>query len=391
MAELDSRKRARLPDSSFAYIDSGGRRRLPINDESHVRNALARFSRTRFESEGARETARRRLVRAARRHGIVPLGFLDGQLRSQRRLADVGRLAVELGGVSDVRELERRLRASLGDASLTVVRWSDAVGAYLDANGSAARLPEAREDRVATTLEREGRPFAALVHARSLLSDQEVAAAVIGAVRLSLDHALLRREVDARIADVRALPTGTVTFLMTDIEGSTRLLHRLGERYADVLEEVRSIIREGVTAAGGREVDARADEFFAAFGSADGALSTALAVVRQLAARAWPGGERVRIRAGIHTGRPTLTDTGYVGIAVHTVARVSAAGHGGQILLSDAAAQAVAAPPPDVTLRRLGPYRLRGIPAAHVLHQVAAADLRSRFPPLRASARLAGR
>ena len=173
MGELDRAKRSRLPDSAFAYVDSRGRRRLPINDESHVRNALARFSQTRFENEEARETARRPLVRAARRHGIVPIGFLDGQLRSQRRLAD--------------------------------------------------------------------------------------------------------------------------------------------------------------------------------------------------------------------PGRPTFTDTGYVGVAVNTVARVAAAGRGGQILVSDAVVHALGALPADVTLRGLGSYRLRAIPGGQPLHQVVAADLQSRFPPLRAA------
>jgi class 3 adenylate cyclase len=384
MAELNRAKRSGLPDSAFAYVDSGGRRRLPINDESHVRNALARFSQTRFESEEARETARRRLVRAARRYGIVPLGFLDGQLRSQRRVADARRLAVELADVADPRELERRLRHGLGDAGLTVLRWSEAVGAYLDGTGATARLPDTDDDRATTLVDRDGLPFAALVHARSVLSDVEVAAAVTAAVRLGLDHALLRREVAAHIADVRTLPTGTVTFLMTDIEGSTALLHRLGDRYPPVLEDVRGVIREAVASAHGREVDARADEFFAAFPAVEGALAAAVEIVRALAARAWPPGEQVRVRVGVHTGRPTLTDVGYVGVAVNMVARVTAAGHGGQILVSEAVAAVPDAVPAGARLRRLGTFRLRGIPGGQPLHQLLAPDLRSRFPALRA-------
>jgi class 3 adenylate cyclase len=385
MAELDRRKRARLPDSAFAYVDASGRRRLPINDEAHVRNALARFSQTRFESEEARETARRRLVRAAGRYGIVPLGFLDGQLRSQRRLADAGRLAAEVENVTDPVELVRRLRGSLGDPSLEVLRWSDAAEAYLDFEGRAVALPETGADRVASEVERDGRRFAAVIYARSLVSDRQVAATVTAAVRVAIDTVLLRHEVAARVADVRTLPTGVVTFLMTDIEGSSALLHRLGTRYPAILDEVRSIIREAVAASAGREVDARADEFFAVFRSVDAAVAAAIAVMRRMAAAPWPAGERVRVRAGIHTGRPTLTDSGYVGAAVHTVARVAAIGHGGQFVLSDAARAAAGSGPEGVVVRPLGAYRLRGIPGDQLLHQVVADDLRSSFPPLRAS------
>jgi hypothetical protein len=89
MPKLTAAERARLPDSAFAYIDSRGRRRLPIHDEAHVRNALARFGRVSFESDAARERARKRLLRAAKRYGIVPVGFMDGQLRSERTLGRI--------------------------------------------------------------------------------------------------------------------------------------------------------------------------------------------------------------------------------------------------------------------------------------------------------------
>src|SRR5438552_13342586 len=154
MAELDTRKRARLPDSSFAYVDSKKRRRLPINDESHVRNALARFSQTRFESEEARERARRRLLQAAKKHGIVPIGFFTGQLRSQRRVAEASRLTIELENVRDPVELERRLRAALDDPSLVVLSWSESVGGYLDGDGHATTLPVDGDGRAFTLLQR---------------------------------------------------------------------------------------------------------------------------------------------------------------------------------------------------------------------------------------------
>lgn len=382
MGELDTGKRARLPDSAFAYIDSKKRRRLPINDESHVRNALARFSQVRFESDDAREQARRKLLQAAKKHGIVPIGFFAGQLRSQRKVAAAGRLAIDLEGVDPV-ELQRRLRTALDDPSLEVLRWSESIGKYLDGDGLSAQLP-ASGDRAVTLLDRQGERMAALVHDRTVLRDTDLAATVSAAVGLVIDHALLQGENATRVARVRSLPTGQVTFLMTDIENSTGLLNRLDDRYATVLEEIRSLIRDAIRTHGGREVDARADDFFAAFGDAPGAVDAAVTMARRLATRAWPNDEHPRVRIGIHTGRPTLTDTGYIGVAVHTTARVCAAGHGGQIVVSDAALQAAGGRVEGLTFRLLGSYRLQGIAGPQRLHQVVGDDLPRRFGPLRA-------
>src|SRR5437879_9432556 len=140
MTQLDAKTRGRLPDSAFAYIDSGGRRRLPINDGAHVRNALARFNQTRFEDEAARDRARTRLLRAAKKYGIVPIGFMTGQLRSQSRQAAAGQAVIELGGIGTPEQLEERLRAVLGDPTLSVLYWSESVGACLDGNGQAPSL-----------------------------------------------------------------------------------------------------------------------------------------------------------------------------------------------------------------------------------------------------------
>ena len=134
-------KRARLPDRAFAYVDSQGRRRLPIHDKAHVKNALARFNQVAFESDGARERARRRLLIAARKYRIVPVGFVTGQLESERRHATAGRLVIELGQNPAPGELEHPLRAVLRDPTLTVLHWSDAAGAYLDAAGRPVPLP----------------------------------------------------------------------------------------------------------------------------------------------------------------------------------------------------------------------------------------------------------
>jgi class 3 adenylate cyclase len=269
MAQLSAGKRSRLPDSAFAYVDSQGRRRLPINDESHVRAALGRFGRIAFEDEAARQKALARLMRAAKKYGIVPVGFMTQQLRAQAR------------------------------------------------------------------------PM---------------------------------------------LPVGALTLLFADIEDSTGHLRRLVDRYSSMLTDVRTILR-AATRRGGHEVDARADEFFAVFPDPRAAVDAALAVQRAMRDRAWPDGVPVRVRIGIHRGRPTPSDGGYVGLAVNTAARICEVGHGGQTLISATAADAVtAALPPGTRTRSIGSHRLRGMRDAHPLLQLEADDLESTFPPLRIAA-----
>jgi class 3 adenylate cyclase len=277
MSYLDAKTRAKLPDSAFAHIDARGRRRLPINDEAHVRNALSRFNQTAFDDEAARDRARTRLLKAAKKYGIVPVGFITGQLRNVR----------------------------------------------------------------------------------------------------------LRGEVEARASEVRTLPTGYVTFLLTDIEDSTGLVRQIGDLYAGVLADVRALLRAAIRRSGGREVDARADEMFAVFKDAPSALDAAIAIQRQVLIRAWPETTGVRVRVGLHTGRPTLTDTGYVGLAVHTAARVCFAAHGGQIVLSRTARDAVQGSQKAVLFRDLGPHLLQGLPRPEELFQVLTADLPTDFPPPR--------
>ena len=386
MSQLSSRERAKLPKSAFAYVDSRGRRRLPIHDESHVRNALARFTKVAFEDEGARERARKRLLAAAKKYGIVPIGFMTGQLQAQTSEAAAGRLVIELGQVDTPGEFERRLRTALRDPTLSVLRWSESAGGYLDGAGRSAALPPDGADRAVTLLERQGRPMTALVHDHAVLNNPDLVKTVMAAVRLAVENERLRGQVEAQASEVRTLPTGSVTFLLTDIEGSTNLLQQLGDRYAALLSEVRAMIRGSVSRSGGREVDARADEFFAVFDRAPKALEAALAIERAMQGRSWPDGSEVKIRVGIHSGRPTLTDTGYVGLAVHAVARICSAAHGGQILLSGAARDAVGrSRPPGLRFRSLGSHRLRGLREPQVLFQVEAADLPSRFPALRTS------
>lgn len=267
MPPLRAKERAQLPDSAFAYIDSRGGRRLPIHDASHVRNALARFSQVAFEDDDARDRARSRLLRAAAKHGIMPIGFINAQLQPQRKL-----------------------------------------------------------------------------------------------------------------------PRGHLTFLLTDIEGSTELLARLGDHYASLLADVRRRVRSVLRRAGGREVSARGDDVFAVFEKAPAALDAALAVQRAMHAGPWPEGIEVRLRIGLHRGRPALTDTGYVGLSVHAAARICFAAHGGQIVISSAVRAAVLDSLPDgVTLTSLGTWRFRGLPEPVDLFQINAADLLTDFPPLRSA------
>jgi class 3 adenylate cyclase len=264
---LSAKERAQLPNSAFAYIDSHGRRRLPIHDAAHVRNALARFGQVAFEDEEARDRARSRLLRAAKKHGIMPIGFISSQLQPQRKF-----------------------------------------------------------------------------------------------------------------------PKGDVTFLLADIEGSTELLSRLGDQYARLLDDVRRLVRAAVQQPGGYVVSARGDDVFAVFERAPAALEGALAVQRMMQAGQWPARSEVRLRIGLHRGRPELTETGYVGLSVHAAARICFAAHGGQIIMSSAVRAAVLESLPDgVSLRSLGAWKFRGLPEPVDVFQVEAPDLLADFPPLRSA------
>jgi class 3 adenylate cyclase len=385
MARLSTSDRAKLPDSAFAYIDSRGKRLLPIHDAGHVRNALARFDQVRFESEAARARARERLLNAAKRHGIVPIGFITGQLRTDRRHAAAGRVVIELAGVRSSEDLERQLRKALGDPSLAVLRWWEAGDCYVDGAGRPAPLPAETRSRAITTLASPTGPGTALVHSRAVLADPDIAEAVLAAVRLVVERQRIDL-VEAPPTDWTPLPAGVVTHLLTDIEDSTSLLTRLGERYTGVLSQVRAIIRRAVAQTGGHEVEARADEFYAVFERAAAGLAAAVALQRGLQAGEWPDGLDVRVRAGVHTGEIALTDAGYVGLSVHTAARVSAAAHGGQILTTSATV-AAAGEVPDVRYRSLGRQRLAGLPEPEELFQVEADGLAKEFPPPRTGAR----
>jgi predicted ATPase/class 3 adenylate cyclase len=179
------------------------------------------------------------------------------------------------------------------------------------------------------------------------------------------------------------LPTGTVTFLFSDIEGSTRLLQGLGAGYQEILESHQQLLRKAFAGGGGTVLGTEGDSFFVVFPTAPQALAAAVDAQRALARHAWPEDGEVRVRIGLHTGEGTLGGGSYVGIDVHRAARIAAAGHGGQVLVSESARALVAhALPEEVTLRDLGEHRLKDLLKPERIFQLVHPVLPSEFPPL---------
>jgi len=174
-----------------------------------------------------------------------------------------------------------------------------------------------------------------------------------------------------------------VTFLFTDIEGSTRLLQELGDEYGQVVADHRRLLRDVFAGAGGREVDTQGDAFFYSFTRARDAVRGAVEGQRALASHAWPQGAEVRVRMGLHTGEPHLGDEGYVGMDVVRAARICSAGHGGQILLSETTRALVGNDLPDgVSVRDLGKQNLKDVQREHV-YELALSEAPGEFPPLK--------
>ena len=183
----------------------------------------------------------------------------------------------------------------------------------------------------------------------------------------------------------RELPSGTVTFLFTDVEGSTRLLSSLGQhRYDELLTAHHEILTAAFTAHEGRVVDTQGESFFVAFRTAAEAVAAAVDAQRDLAAYAWPEGAEVKVRMGLHTGEPKVGEERYVGIGVHRAARIGAAGYGGQVLLSwTTKGLAEEGLPAGVTIRDLGERRLKDFEQPQRLYQLVIEGLDSEFGPLK--------
>jgi predicted ATPase/class 3 adenylate cyclase len=176
------------------------------------------------------------------------------------------------------------------------------------------------------------------------------------------------------------LPTGTVTLLFTDIEGSTRLLQRAGEAYSTLLVEHRRLLGDAFRAQGGVVVDSEGDAFFVAFASAKDAVAAAAEAQRALAGHEWQGANEIRVRIGLHTGEPRVVEGRYVGLDVHHAARVMSAGHGGQVLVSEATRALL---DDGTRLRDLGEHRLKDLSRPQRLYQLELDDLPGEFPPLK--------
>ena len=178
--------------------------------------------------------------------------------------------------------------------------------------------------------------------------------------------------------------TSTLTFLFTDIEGSTEKLTRLDDAYASILRDHHRIIRETLASHDGHEVDTAGDGFFAVFDSPRSAIAAVIEMQRELASHAWPAGERVRVRMGLHTGEATVTTTGLVGLDVHKAARIAAVAHGSQVVVSEACAILVRDRLDDgASLRSLGSHRLKDLSRPEEIFQLEAEGLETGFPPLK--------
>ena len=181
-----------------------------------------------------------------------------------------------------------------------------------------------------------------------------------------------------------SLPTGTVTFFFSDIEGSTRLIQQLGERYPDVLLAHHTVLRQALAEHGGNELRTEGDSFFIVFGSALDACSGAAAAQQALQSHAWPEGGRVQVRIGLHTGEATLVGNEYLGLDVHRAARVASAAHGGQVLISETTRALVDhVLPSSLTLKDLGLHRLKDLARPERLYQLNIDGLPGEFPALR--------
>ena len=180
------------------------------------------------------------------------------------------------------------------------------------------------------------------------------------------------------------LPTGTITFLFSDIEGSTRLLGQLGERYTPVLETHQELLRKAFATGDGLEILTEGDSFFCVFRDAQQAVAAAVEAQRALAAEPWPDGVAVKARMGLHTGQGILGGDSYVGMDVHRAARIAAAGHGGQVLMSEATKALVQHELPEgVSLRDMGDHRLKDLAHPEHLFQVVVDGLQAEFPSVR--------
>jgi predicted ATPase/DNA-binding SARP family transcriptional activator len=338
-------------------------------DRSDLGRAEALVEQAHAEPDPAR---RADLLRAA-------LELFRGEPLSDFRYEDFARTEIER--LEDLRltALEERI-----DADLALGRHAELVP-ELERLAAAYPLRERLCRELMLALYRSGRQAEALdVYraARSRLADE--LGLEPGPALRRLERQILAQDPALEPGATDERPTGTVTFLFSDIVASTRLLRELGTSvYARALDEHRKLVREAFTRYRGHEIDTQGDAFFVSFPSARDAVAAALDAQRAATAHAWPEGRELRVRMGVHTCEAQPTPDGYVGIGVHRAARICAAGHGGQVLVSQTTKELLAEEPVDeVELRDLGPHRLKDLTQAERLYQLLASGLESEFPPL---------
>jgi YVTN family beta-propeller protein len=295
------------------------------------------------------------LRREAARLEELRLSVLEDRVEADLGCARHGELVPELKALVAEHPLRERLRAQLMRALYRSGRSGEALALY-----------------------REGRRL--LVEELGMEPGQELR---------ELEQAILRQDAELEApelkeAAVAELPSGTVTFLFTDIEGSTALLKQVGrDRYQEALAQHGRILQSAFAAHGGRVVDTQGDSFFVAFRTGADAVAAAVAAQRDLAAHSWSEAEEMKVRMGLHTGEPKVGAERYVGIGVHRAARIGSAGHGGQVLLSSTTKElAEEELPVGVSIRDLGTRRLKDIDQPQRLYQLVIEGLESNFGPL---------
>jgi YVTN family beta-propeller protein len=315
------------------------------------------------------------------------LGLWRGPPLSEFRYADFAR-----DEIARLEELRLVAEEDSIQADLALGRHAEAVP-ELEALIREHPLRERLRELLMLALYRAGR------QADALAAYQDARTALVDELGLDpssslqeLEKKILRHDPSLEVEAVAAAPSadsrlhkGTVTFLFTDIEGSTALLKSLGAKYGELLEDHRRMLRDAADAHEGVEVDNQGDSFFFAFARANAAVAAAVDAQRALATHEWPGGSNVRVRMGLHTGEPAAASDRYHGLSVHRAARIGAVAHGGQTLLSNATRELADDLADGVSIRDLGLYRLKDIDQPERLHQLDVEGLPSEFRPPRAA------
>lgn len=360
--QLDAHRFERLVAEGRNELD-GGR---PQDAAAALEEALSMWRGRPLEDLAYEPFAQPAIARLEDLQIVALEQLIDAKLALGRHAEVVGRLE-RLIADHPYRE---RLRAQLMLALYRCERQADALQAYQDARRALVEELGIEPGERLRELE------------RSILAQEPALAAP--ATPLGVDAGGPDASAGTALAPApHELPTGVVTFLFSDVEGSTRLLTRLRGRYAEVLGEHQRLLRAEFDEHDGREVHTEGDAFFVAFARASDAIAAAVGAQRSLASRRWPEGVEVRVRMGVHTGEAEVRLDDYVGFDVHRAARICAAGHGGQVLISSSTRELVADElPGDVAFRDLGEHRLKDLDRAEHLFQLVVGDLPADFPAL---------